>query len=1010
MSPNDGDFLNGRIPATRNGAPSPLPSVSLSREHILEALAKSPDSGATLDLTHKNLTDVGEDGAEELATLVRDADENDSTVARIALAHNRLATLPMAFSLLSRLRYLVLKNNNFTVFPDVLTVMPSLEILDISRNKIKRLPSQPGTLTRLRIFSIARNKIHRIPPYFTQFRELTLFKADQNPLTWPPKSVMDAPSSVEGPAMKDWILSVQKWMESQADELERKGSDDSVLMENTTHDFEGDFSLDDSQASALFSHDSQYEQEQSFHTRSFSIESDASIYSDMANLHAPSRRPTQSPGPSRLRLDVPTFSRSASTSVSPSPIRSPASYLPTPDESTPSAEEDTVTGPGRLQRGQNQSHSRNGSSLPSRPPTRQAVLSQKSLPELRSPSLPDTFNERALPSPPHRQESDPNQHNLPTFHRSRILAREAVSASPISVDRPAPPMDVERNSYFRRFSTLTNTPTSKTIPEPLLKLVDAIRGVLFAVSQIYQTLQYYTVYSTDERLSAVLLKVLDPASLYLHQLIDALDRFDATSRRSLPSPPVCRAVVESCRDNVIVFRKAVDVLSLQLKVLATHDDVRYTRHMLLVLYGAAAEIASSWQTISANIEAVRPLLHDHRPPPVKQTFTAQTPTILTSAASPLEAAVSPPATAPPAVTLSGKTPVPLPRPSLRSHTSHSSADLGKQRVSRRHAGSFSLKDVEIGKNLPSYVDVPHFSAGVAETSSAPTLRAARRAGNLPASAGANVSASFGNGPVPASALPARWDSHSRTPSSSSLAQTTASPSLGMRSMLDASSTSTLVDREAIDAMKVAVDSAPVVWEMMDEILVDSPELKEELSGTLTKAKETTEKLRMNIQALENDDSSADRVRLRDDAHIFVKTVIQLSNTIKAHGTAHPLSSALRTNMVKLTNATQEFVILLHVSSFSPAPTPRPYSPMIKTAGAIPQRSATAGSLAGTPVDDMLGANLSRSRSAAPKPTNKFTQVLREAPRSALPHQSFKIPTPPRFGISRSRSGQEAVPG
>ena len=29
----------------------------------------------------------------------------------------------MAFALLSRLRYLVLKNNNFTVFPDVVRIM-----------------------------------------------------------------------------------------------------------------------------------------------------------------------------------------------------------------------------------------------------------------------------------------------------------------------------------------------------------------------------------------------------------------------------------------------------------------------------------------------------------------------------------------------------------------------------------------------------------------------------------------------------------------------------------------------------------------------------------------------------------------------------------------------------------------------------------------------------------------------------------------------------------------------
>jgi len=89
---------------------------------------------------------------------------------RVALGYNRLATLPMAFALLARLRYLNLRANSFTVFPDVvrgsllsalnyetdfeqLTVMPSLEILDISRNKLKRLPSQPGTLLGLRVRS-----------------------------------------------------------------------------------------------------------------------------------------------------------------------------------------------------------------------------------------------------------------------------------------------------------------------------------------------------------------------------------------------------------------------------------------------------------------------------------------------------------------------------------------------------------------------------------------------------------------------------------------------------------------------------------------------------------------------------------------------------------------------------------------------------------------------------------------------------------------------------------------
>ena len=77
--------LDGRTPshAYRNGAPSPLSSVVLSHEHILDALSKSPDNGGTLDFAHKGLTDVGEAGAEEIATLtVGQEGDNSATAVR----------------------------------------------------------------------------------------------------------------------------------------------------------------------------------------------------------------------------------------------------------------------------------------------------------------------------------------------------------------------------------------------------------------------------------------------------------------------------------------------------------------------------------------------------------------------------------------------------------------------------------------------------------------------------------------------------------------------------------------------------------------------------------------------------------------------------------------------------------------------------------------------------------------------------------------------------------------
>lgn len=81
-------------PGRKGTASPPLPATSLSPAHIAEALVQSPDNGATLDLTHKNLTDVGESGAQELATIGReDVVEDESSVLRCVWMMNMRARL-----------------------------------------------------------------------------------------------------------------------------------------------------------------------------------------------------------------------------------------------------------------------------------------------------------------------------------------------------------------------------------------------------------------------------------------------------------------------------------------------------------------------------------------------------------------------------------------------------------------------------------------------------------------------------------------------------------------------------------------------------------------------------------------------------------------------------------------------------------------------------------------------------------------------------------------------------
>ena len=83
------------------------------------------------------------------------------------------------------------------------------------------------------MFSISRNKIHKIPPYFSQFRNLEMFKADQNPLEWPPKDIMEAPHSKKED-MKEWIWSVQRWIEDNSSTIGKHWVDEpSTLTEDT---------------------------------------------------------------------------------------------------------------------------------------------------------------------------------------------------------------------------------------------------------------------------------------------------------------------------------------------------------------------------------------------------------------------------------------------------------------------------------------------------------------------------------------------------------------------------------------------------------------------------------------------------------------------------------------------------------------------------------------------------------------------------------------------------------
>lgn len=212
--------------------------------------------------------------------------------------------------------------------------------------------------------------------------------------------------------------------------------------------------------------------------------------------------------------------------------------------------------------------------------------------------------------------------NLPTVGATQAAADAAAAAmnSPPSMTRSdrsfsiadTETADSERTRYFRRFSSLPPPlPSVPTMPKPVLKFVDATRGVLFALSQMYSAITQYTSVSTDERLVAHFCRILGISVKSMSVLIHALDRLDAISCTGIPEPVVVRHVLQACNDALHAFRRAVKMLHIQLPQLGQTVDPRFSRTLLLLLYGSVAELRNSAMLMAPHVADVVPFIENN---------------------------------------------------------------------------------------------------------------------------------------------------------------------------------------------------------------------------------------------------------------------------------------------------------------------------------------------------------------------------------------------------------------
>lgn len=172
---------------------------------------------------------------------------------------------------------------------------------------------------------------------------------------------------------------------------------------------------------------------------------------------------------------------------------------------------------------------------------------------------------------------------------SHDYIQENVSEAESTMRSPA---EVQQNSraYFRRLSSL---PQSKRISLNSAKVVEASRGILFSLSQIHTAVRQYVTFCADPELTGTINRVLYNANAHVGALVDVLE-----AHETRPEGADAKPVIEACRACVGAFRHVINILHNRVRDLTSQADVRYTRTLLLLLFGASSELQNSWACLN----------------------------------------------------------------------------------------------------------------------------------------------------------------------------------------------------------------------------------------------------------------------------------------------------------------------------------------------------------------------------------------------------------------------------
>lgn len=431
---------------------------------------------------------------------------------------------------------------------------------------------------------MSKNMIEQLPTYIGRMQDLKILKIDHNPVSFPPRDVLELAG--EGEDFRDTRLElIKRYLrnaENKGKEETESGSRYGLGMKCVSLIYDCANYHNSDEGETDYSH--------------------LTVKPISGATPGPGPRPPPIPSRSQQRF-LNLNQRVGRVDIAP-PLPSPSLSGPSQASSMPNS---TPIQPSIAQSSHERSRSNSESTmLNARANKRMAMYSKKD--KLGTVDEIKTTKHHHVRGYSHDSIIE-TQHR--TISHESTNEQISVSRSPTDPERPT------AGHYFRRLSSL---PEQKRSSMSTARVAESARGILYSLSQSHTSISIFITNSGERSKHAPLERVLFNANNQIGNLVRALESYDAKGDETAVDP-----VLAACSSCLGAFRHVMSLLQSSLREISSESDIRLTRTLLLMVYGTFVELQNSWAALRPILPVPPANLHAHSTSYFPRQMSAQGP-------------------------------------------------------------------------------------------------------------------------------------------------------------------------------------------------------------------------------------------------------------------------------------------------------------------------------------------------------------------------------------------------